>query len=286
MKPKYALKLVLLSFVLFFALVPLGLVGHDWKLLVSVPIYFVVTLFLLQRTASSREKWLVAAILVTPLLVLYVPALISDFKQVLLSFPSSMAQFVGIALALLAYELKQKTARFLFFTFLLLLTMLAAFKGYPLWLHKLNFGTFTGKVSYTLPAPINGLLQHNRSLRNEELQGKVVLLDFWHTRCGICFRKFPQLQTLYNKYKNNSSIEILAVNKPLETDTIGHAFAVLERRNYSFPVLIPSDNLLPEAFGVSVYPTVIVVDKNGSVVFRGDIEHASVVVDELLANDK
>lgn len=286
MKLNRLLILLLLSFVLCLALVPLGLVGHDWKLLVAALAYFAVTFYLLQKTGSPKEKWVVAAIMAIPPLVLFGPSHLNDFRSTLFSLPSTLAHFAGIAFALLAQAFQQKKARVFLGTFLVLLTTLATVKGYPLWLNKVNFGTFTGKVNDAMPAPMNGVLQNQQVLKNEDLQGKVVVLDFWHSKCGVCFTKFPQLQKLYEKYKSDSSLKILAVNKPLKTDTAGHAFAILKNRNYTFPILIPSDSLLAEAFEVHVYPTVVVVDKAGTIVFRGDIENASKVVDGLLSNDK
>jgi len=283
MKLKICLIVSLLSIVLCFGLTPLGAYGHHWKLLAASLVYFVVTLFFLYRTKSTWGRWAVAAIMALPPLALFVPFHLKDFEQTLISLPSTIAHFVGIAFALLTYKCKGKT-RFVFPVLLLVLVPLAAFTGYPLWLNKLNFGTFTGSVSFPLPAPIIGVLQNEQPLQKEDLQGKVVVLDFWHTRCGVCFQKFPHLQKLYDKYKSNPLIEVLAVNNPLQTDSTGQAFAMLKQRNYSFPVLVPTDKLLAEAFGVGVYPTTFVIDKAGTVVFKGNIEQAERVVNQLLAN--
>lgn len=281
MKLKNCLILSLLSIVLCLGLAPLGMYGHHWKLLAASLLYFAVTLFFLNKTESTRHRWLVAVIMVLPPLAIYFPIHLRNFEETLISLPSTSAHFVGIAFALLTHEVKGK-ARFVFPIFLLVLAPLTAFTAYPLWLNKLNFGTFTGSVHYPLPAPIKGVLQNEQPLQNEDWQGKVVLLDFWHTRCGVCFRKFPLLQKLYDRYKDHPSVRILAVNKPLETDSAGQAFAMVKQREYSFPVLIPTDKLLPEAFEVKAYPTTVVINKAGSVIYKGSIENAEAVIDELL----
>jgi hypothetical protein len=70
----------------------------------------------------------------------------------------------------------------------------------------------------------------------------------------------------------------------LKTDTTGQAFAVLGKLNYSFPILMPSDKFFADKVGVEAYPTVLVIDKSGTVVFKGDLENAKDVVDDLLRN--
>ena len=49
-------------------------------------------------------------------------------------------------------------------------------------------------------------------VRLQDLQGKVVILDFWATWCGPCRMSFPFLQRFYDRYKNNEGIALFAVN--------------------------------------------------------------------------
>ena len=283
MKTKRVLTLFLLSFLLCVSLVPLALLGHDWKLLFVLPVYFSVTLYLLQKSPSQREKWITAFIMSIPPLLLMGPTHVLHFSETRFSLPSTLAHLAGISFAFVANELK-KRIHFIFSGLLVLLATIAAFNMYPMWLHKINFGSFTGKVKYALPAPITGMVQNQHLLRNEDLLGKVLVLDFWHTKCGVCFREFPQLESLFKKYRNNASVRFFAVNKQLKTDTTGQAFAVLGKLNYSFPILMPSDKFFADKVGVEAYPTVLVIDKSGTVVFKGDLENAKDVVDDLLRN--
>ena len=43
-------------------------------------------------------------------------------------------------------------------------------------------------------------------------EGKVVVLDMWATWCGWCFEGFPNLQKVYDQFKDNDKVVILAVN--------------------------------------------------------------------------
>ena len=52
------------------------------------------------------------------------------------------------------------------------------FKGYDLWIHKLNFDTFTGKVSYNMPAKFEAFDEQKNLISDNNFQNKIVLLDF------------------------------------------------------------------------------------------------------------
>jgi hypothetical protein len=89
----------------------------------------------------------------------------------------------------------------------------------------------------------------------------------------------------YDTYKTDTSIVILAVNKPLKQDTAGQAFADIKGKGYSFPILLPSNDLLPEMFNVISYPTTFIIDKSGKVIFRGDITNAKTTIAKLKKNN-
>jgi len=74
---------------------------------------------------------------------------------------------------------------------------------------------------------------------------------------------------------------VFAVDKPVETDKPGEAFEVIREEGYTFPVAVASDGEMPEKLGVKFYPTTLVIDRQGKIVYRGDIEGAAAMVDEL-----
>ena len=67
------------------------------------------------------------------------------------------------------------------------------------------------------------------------LKGKVVLIDVWYSACYACIRKFPVLQSLHDKYKDDPDVRILSLNYPLKRDngirpkklTAGYSFGQL-----------------------------------------------------------
>ncbi|MBF8294290.1 MAG: resA 6, partial [Bacteroidetes bacterium] len=102
-----------------------------------------------------------------------------------------------------------------------------------------------------------------------DLRGKVVVIDFWATWCGPCKASFPYLQQVYNKYKDNPKVVILAVNtwenvSGKEKEDLVKKF--MADNKYTFPVLY--DEGFVEKYGVSGIPTKFVIDKKGMIQFK------------------
>jgi thiol-disulfide isomerase/thioredoxin len=101
-----------------------------------------------------------------------------------------------------------------------------------------------------------------------ELKGKVVVVDFWATWCGPCVASFPFLQKVYEKYKSNPDVVILALNtweneEGAEREAKVRKF--MEEKKFTFPVLF-DDNFVYK-YGVDGIPTKFVIDKKGMIQF-------------------
>ena len=159
------------------------------------------------------------------------------------------------------------------------------FQGWHCWIHRAQHGTFTGRVSYFLPARLEAFDESGKQVTEQDFNGKIVLLDFWHSRCGYCFAKFPHVEQAHQTYKNDSSVLILAVNKPLEVDKPNQAFEIIREEGHSFPVVITKDAEMSEKFGVFRFPVAFVINQMGTIVYKGDIEGAVKMVEDLKRNN-
>lgn len=225
--------------------------------------------------------WLIFVSVIMGLWIFHLPLRIIYFRSTLTTLPDVLIHTLGIVCAYL-YLLLKGRIRLVPVVFGSLITACMFFQGYDMWLHKLNYGTFTGRIQpLNLPAKFEAKNVYGELVTGAELSGKIVLLDFWHTRCGVCFEKFPQVQAAYDRYRTDPSVNILAVDKPLEEDQPGQAFEMIKTEGYSFQVVISKDEYMPENFGVQVYPTTFVIDRKGEVVFKGSIEGAVKMVEEL-----
>ncbi len=85
----------------------------------------------------------------------------------------------------------------------------------------------------------------------------MVLLNFWYTTCTWCIKEFPYMQQAYQQYSDN--VGIIALN-PLEEDPAISTFQ--SQQGLSFP-MAKCPAAWSAAFGISGYPTSIVVDRYG-----------------------
>lgn len=131
------------------------------------------------------------------------------------------------------------------------------------------------KTFQTIPEYYSFSDKDGRQISMSDFKGKVVVLDFWTTSCGNCFKKFPRLNKAYHKMKNNKDMLLFAVNLPLRTDSSGDVKEVIAKYitpYHQFPVLISNVNYHDFDHNlVAGVPTVFVVDPDGKVRYKGDL---------------
>ena len=93
-----------------------------------------------------------------------------------------------------------------------------------------------------------------------ELKGKVVLIDFWATWCGPCRRELPHVQKLYDLHKDDGLV-VLAVSQEKEATIRRY----IDKSGFTFPTLVDADGAVNRSYGVSALPTLVVVDRDGTV---------------------
>jgi peroxiredoxin len=94
-----------------------------------------------------------------------------------------------------------------------------------------------------------------------DLQGKVVLVNFWATWCPPCRKEMPDLQALYDKYKAQGFL-VLAIS---DEDPVKVSPFIAERK-ISYPVLLDPGRKVNEAFVVEGIPKSFVYDRSGKLV--------------------
>ena len=90
-------------------------------------------------------------------------------------------------------------------------------------------------------------------------QKKLVVLNFWFADCIWCIREFPVMEASYQQYRDE--VEILALNPYDAPETIAN---FQQEHSLSFPMSGCSQDLAV-TFGVTGYPTSVVIDRNGTV---------------------
>lgn len=100
-----------------------------------------------------------------------------------------------------------------------------------------------------------------QQIRLSELRGKIVLINFWATSCGICRQEMPKLIRTYRQYRSRG-FEVIAV--AMHYDRPVDIRAYIHKQGLPFPVVHDSDGQLARKFDqVAATPTTFVIDGSG-----------------------
>lgn len=110
---------------------------------------------------------------------------------------------------------------------------------------------------------VEALANAGGTLALNDLQGQVVLLDFWASWCGPCRKSLPEYNELRAEFASQG-FEVVAVSLDEKKDD---AMRFLDRFPVDFPVVWGWDESwrLPNAYGVEAMPTAFLIDRNGVV---------------------
>ena len=110
------------------------------------------------------------------------------------------------------------------------------------------------------------VLLDGSTLRTEQLQGKVTLVNFWATSCTTCVAEMPEIVATYDKFKDKG-YETLAV--AMSYDPPAYVVNFTESRKLPFKVAIDNTGANAQAWGeVKLTPTTYLLNKRGEIVKR------------------
>ena len=103
---------------------------------------------------------------------------------------------------------------------------------------------------------------NGKPLALSSLRGKYVILDFWGSWCVWCIKGFPQMKEYYAKYPGK--FEILGVDC---NDTEDKWKAAVEKHQLPWlHVYCPKESTLLADYGVTGFPTKIIIGPDGKIV--------------------
>lgn len=109
---------------------------------------------------------------------------------------------------------------------------------------------------------------NDKKISLHDLQGKVVLLNFWGSWCEPCRQEMPMIEKTYEKYKDQGLI-VIGVNIG-ESKVTAKGFA--ERMGLTFPILLDQKrDVTLKQYIVDQIPSSFFIDKHGVIryVFTG-----------------
>ena len=127
-------------------------------------------------------------------------------------------------------------------------------------------------------------LNTDRPLALSDLRGKVVLLDFWTYACINCMHVIPDLKRLEEKYPNELVVIGVHSGKFTAERLTDNIRAAILREGIAHPVVNDADMHIWDAYGVNAWPTQVLIDPDGNLVYARSGEGAYNALDGRIAN--
>lgn len=266
-KIRYMIQLSFLWGVIY-ALIIMGFrcISRNHAILLGFP---AIVLFTWVLAYAYRNKLSAKNILVVSLMTLILlegPVRIINSSSTLISLPSFIFNIAGIFIGLMLFIRRNKVAWLSFLIVFGCAVWMFCEGGY-MWANRIFNGTFTSKICTPIDDNYKLYDEKGDVLFLSEMEGKIMLLDFWCNGCGACWRKFPVIQSLYNTHRMNGNVFIAGVFVESKNGEYENNMKEFHKK-YTFPVFrVSKEDSLVKELSIKSFPTVAVMDVNG--VFRG-----------------
>lgn len=125
-----------------------------------------------------------------------------------------------------------------------------------------------------------------KDVRLSDYKGKLLILDFFTTRCYYCVEEMPDMVEFQKRYRDKDVV-LLPVSIGESKESVQ---AFLKKHNLDTPVLLDEKGELMKTFGAYATPTHSFIDKNqlfmGNSMGQLSLEKLSEFVDKILAEQK
>ena len=111
-----------------------------------------------------------------------------------------------------------------------------------------------------------------------DLQGKVVLVDFWATWCEPCLETMPRLQELYSAY-SAKGFDVWGVSIDEDKDRIKKIKKMVDELDISYPIFVDAQQTPAwYQFKVKAIPAMYLLDRESQIVaqWAGKIDYEEV----------
>lgn len=103
----------------------------------------------------------------------------------------------------------------------------------------------------------------NNYIRQRDLKGKILVINFWFINCPPCLKEIPELNQLATEYSNDSSVVFLALARDWKEQV--NEFLLTTPFVYK---IIPNDDRVVDKYGVNGWPANVIVSPEGKVYFH------------------
>ena len=139
----------------------------------------------------------------------------------------------------------------------------------------------TAWPAHAATPPIEAVDLQGKVWNAAELADKVVVLNFWATWCAPCKDELPTLQTLHDISDSQTVVLTINVREPAS-----RAARYMQSTGMTFPVISDAKGELAKRWGVTVYPTTILIAPHVQARWRvvGDVDWSGAQANAWLAD--
>lgn len=206
---------------------------------------------------------------------------------VILSMVFSGERIVGI-LVYTSYFLFALLATLYYFykKFVIIFIYLSLF-GVGIYLHDSLLIGYSEKFNESIvntSLPSLNIVDAKNSFRTLRKDNTIQVINIWTNSCGACIKQFPNYEALYQKYRNNKLVEVISVNAAYKNDRKDLSKKKLNGFSFS-NFFIDAKEM--KNFKINAYPTYIIVDKKGKIIFQGYLNPNKMIkiIEENLNNE-
>ncbi len=123
------------------------------------------------------------------------------------------------------------------------------------------------KVAASGLTKVSGWLNTTRPFTGEELEGRIVVVDFWTAGCVNCIHVAPTLEALGQKHQNDPLVILGVHAQKFTADAPPEVVRVqMQELGITHPVALDPEHQVLDDWDVAGWPTLFVIDARGRVV--------------------
>lgn len=112
-----------------------------------------------------------------------------------------------------------------------------------------------------------------KTVKLSDFKGKKVYINMWASWCGPCMREIPELEKVYQKYKNNKDIVFLSMTSPNDAEFKNQSpqdkskDVILKKAKElgaTYPVLFDVNDRFIINYAIRSFPTHILINSDGT----------------------
>jgi cytochrome c biogenesis protein CcmG/thiol:disulfide interchange protein DsbE len=123
---------------------------------------------------------------------------------------------------------------------------------------SISLGAANRAPEFTLPD-----VEGKDVVLSELLEDGPVIVDFWATWCKPCIKAFPDLQEIFDKYRNcGLSVVAVSIDGPRSMSRVG---SFIKSKGNTFTVVLDPSQAVARKFHVTSVPRTVLVNTDGEI---------------------